>query len=64
MLSQSSIRPSIYFSSIVKSRSNPFLKSTSTKPYGYRFLLKEATGAVDEARMMGLVDGVLSTTIQ
>ena len=30
-LSQSSIRPSIYLSSIVKSRSNPFLESTSTK---------------------------------
>ena len=29
--SQSSIRPSIYFSSIVKSRSNPFLEPTSTK---------------------------------
>ena len=32
-LSQSSIRPSIYFSSIVKSRSNPFLEPTSTKQY-------------------------------
>ena len=30
-LSQSSIRPSIYFSSIVKSLSNPFLEPTSTK---------------------------------
>jgi len=30
-LSQSSIRPSIYFSSVVKSRSNPFLEPTSTK---------------------------------
>ena len=30
-LSQSSIRPSIYFSSIVISRSNPFLEPTSTK---------------------------------
>ena len=29
--SQSSIRPSIYFSSMVKSCSNPFLKPTSTK---------------------------------
>ena len=32
-LSQSSIRPSIYFSSIVKSRSKPFLEPTSTKQY-------------------------------
>ena len=30
-LSQSSIRPSIYFSSFVKSGSNPFLEPTSTK---------------------------------
>ena len=30
-LSENSIRPSIYFSSIVKSRSNPFLERTSTK---------------------------------
>ena len=29
--SQSSIWPAIYFSSIVKSRSNPFLEPTSTK---------------------------------
>jgi len=28
---ESSIRPSIYFSSIVKSHSNPFLEPTSTK---------------------------------
>ena len=33
-LSQSSIRPSIYFSSIVKSRLNPFLEPTSTKHKG------------------------------
>ena len=32
---QSSIRPSIYFSAIVKSRSNPFLESTSTKQWDY-----------------------------
>ena len=30
-ISQSSIRPSIYFSSIVNSLSNPFLEPTSTK---------------------------------
>ena len=41
---------SIYFSSIVKSRSNPFLEPTSTKQEGYSFLLKETTGAFDGAR--------------
>ena len=44
-LCQSSIRPSIYFSSIVKSRSNPFLEPSSTKQQGKSFLLKETTGA-------------------
>ena len=34
LLSQSSIRPSIYFSLIVKSRSNPFLEPISTKRLG------------------------------
>ena len=37
-LSQSSIRPSICFSSIVKSRSNPFLEPTSTKQVRVKFL--------------------------
>ena len=46
-LSQSSIRPSIYISSIVKSRSNLFLEPTSTKQQGLSFLLKETTGAFD-----------------
>ena len=32
-LSQSSIRPSIYFSSIVKSRSNPFLEPRGSNPW-------------------------------
>ena len=32
--SQSSIRPSLCVSSIVKSRSNPFLELTSTKLFG------------------------------
>ena len=39
--------PSIYFSSIVKSRSNPFLEPTSTKQQGKHFLLKETTGAFE-----------------
>ena len=47
-LSQSSIRPSLYFSSIVKSRSNPFLESTSIKQWS--FLLKEITGSFDGVR--------------
>ena len=47
-LSQSSIRPSVYFSSIVKSRSNPFLESTSIKQWS--FLLKEITGSFDGVR--------------
>ena len=34
-LSQTSIRPSIYFSSIVKSRSNPYLEPTSTMQPSY-----------------------------
>ena len=42
--------PSICFSSIVKSSSNPFLEPTSTKPKGLSFLLKETTGAFDRAR--------------
>ena len=44
-LSQSSIRPSIYFSSFVKSGPNPFLEPTSTN-----FLLKDITGAFDGYR--------------
>jgi len=32
------MRPSIYFSLIVKSRSNPFLESTSIKQLGLKFL--------------------------
>ena len=49
-LSQSSVRPSIYFSLIVKSCSNLFLEPTSTMQLGYSFLLKETTGAFDGAR--------------
>ena len=37
-LSQSSLKHSIYLSSIVKSRSNPFLESTSTKQQGLSYL--------------------------
>ena len=44
-LSQSSIWPSIYFSSIVISRPNPFLEPTNTKE-----LLQETTDAFDRAR--------------
>ena len=46
-LSQSSIRPSVCLSSIVKTRSNPFLEPTSTKHCGYNVLPKETTGAFD-----------------
>ena len=42
--------PSISFSSIVKSRSNPFLEQTSTKQYKKSFLLKETTGAFYRTR--------------
>ena len=38
------------FSSIVNSRSNPFLEPTSTKQQGKSFLLKETTGTFDGAR--------------
>ena len=38
--------PSIYLSSTVKSRSNPFLEPTSTKQYVYSFLPKETTDKV------------------
>ena len=47
-LSQPSIKPSIYFSSIVKSRSNPFLEPTSTNQltnsdiWVYMYLLQKA----------------------
>jgi len=41
---------SLYFSSIVKSRSNPFLEPTSTKQWGKRFLVKETSGAFDGVR--------------
>ena len=44
-LSQSSIRPSIYFSSIVKSRSNPFLEPTSTKQQ-VKFLAQRNNGGL------------------
>jgi len=37
-LNQSSIRPSISFSLIVKSLLNPFLEPTSTKQWGVKFL--------------------------
>ena len=46
---QSSIRPSIYFSSIVKQSSNPFQEPTSTEQHVKGFLLKETTGAFDGA---------------
>ena len=44
---QSSIRLSIYFSSIVKQSSNPFLEPTSTEQHVKGLLLKETTGALD-----------------
>ena len=44
---QFSIRPSLYFSSIVKSLSNLFLEPSRTKQRGYLFLFNETTGAFD-----------------
>ena len=41
---------SIYFSSIVNSRSNPFLGLTSAKQWGLGTLLKEIAGAFDGVR--------------
>ena len=35
---------------LTKSRSNPFLETTSTKQLEKSFLLKETTGAFDEAQ--------------
>ena len=48
---QSTIRPSIYFSLIVKSCLNLLLEPTSTiKQWGWSFLLKETTRALDGAQ--------------
>ena len=53
LISQPSIRSSIYFSSIVKSRLSPFLEPTSTTQWG--FVLKETMGAFDHPLVCKLI---------